>query len=74
MFDAGQFTCQGIDRGVQQCKSHYVQVKNKPDVKVTPMSTTVEKVKISLDSIIKKIFSKRRLPIEFSIKSIGLFS
>ncbi|XP_046822481.1 uncharacterized protein LOC124425738 isoform X2 [Vespa crabro] len=41
--DAGQYTCQAIDRGVQQCKSLYVQVKNEPDVKVTPMSTTVEK-------------------------------
>lgn len=46
ILDAGQYTCQAIDRGVQQCKSLYVQVKNEPDVKITPMSTTVEKVKI----------------------------
>nr|XP_050851737.1 uncharacterized protein LOC127064569 isoform X2 [Vespula vulgaris] len=43
ILDAGQYTCQAIDRGVQQCKSLYVQVKNEPDVKITPMSTTVEK-------------------------------
>ncbi|XP_015178454.1 PREDICTED: uncharacterized protein LOC107067443 isoform X1 [Polistes dominula] len=41
--DGGQYTCQAIDRNVQQCKSLYVQVKNDPDVKVTPMSITVEK-------------------------------
>lgn len=42
--DTGEYTCQAIDRGVQQCKSLYVEVKDEPDVKITPMSVTVEKV------------------------------
>ncbi|KAL0105494.1 hypothetical protein PUN28_016868 [Cardiocondyla obscurior] len=41
--DVGQYTCQVVDWGVQQCKGIYIEVRNEPDVKVVPMSATVEK-------------------------------
>lgn len=44
MLDAGQYTCQLVDWGVQQCKSIYVEVKGEPEVKVMPMSATIDKV------------------------------
>lgn len=47
LLDAGQYTCRVIDGmdswGVQQCKSIYVEVRDEPDVKVMPMSASVEK-------------------------------
>ncbi|KZC14505.1 Brain-specific angiogenesis inhibitor 1 [Dufourea novaeangliae] len=43
LLDAGQYTCQVADWGVQQCKSMYVDVKDEPDVKVMPMSATIDK-------------------------------
>ncbi|CAD1472988.1 unnamed protein product [Heterotrigona itama] len=43
LLDAGQYTCQIVDWGVQQCKSIYVDVKDEPDVKVMPMSATIDK-------------------------------
>lgn len=46
LLDAGQYTCQIIDWGVQQCKSIYVDVRDEPNVKVMPMSTTIDKVTV----------------------------
>ncbi|XP_011168055.1 uncharacterized protein LOC105201654 [Solenopsis invicta] len=43
LLDAGQYTCQVVDWGVQQCKSIYIEVRDEPDVKVVPMSATIEK-------------------------------
>ncbi|XP_076756881.1 uncharacterized protein LOC143426987 isoform X2 [Xylocopa sonorina] len=43
LLDAGQYTCQIVDWGVQQCKSIYVDVRDEPDVKVMPMSATIDK-------------------------------
>ncbi|XP_076291343.1 uncharacterized protein LOC143214329 isoform X1 [Lasioglossum baleicum] len=43
MLDAGQYTCQVVDWGVQQCKSIYVDVRDEPNVKVMPMSATIDK-------------------------------
>ncbi|XP_020277986.1 uncharacterized protein LOC109851869 isoform X2 [Pseudomyrmex gracilis] len=43
LLDAGQYTCQVTDWGVQQCKSIYIEVRDDPDVKVIPMSATIEK-------------------------------
>ncbi|XP_072753187.1 uncharacterized protein [Anoplolepis gracilipes] len=43
LLDAGQYTCQVMDWSVQQCKSIYIEVRDEPDVKVVPMSATVEK-------------------------------
>ncbi|XP_076393047.1 uncharacterized protein LOC100882352 isoform X2 [Megachile rotundata] len=43
MLDAGQYTCQIVDWGVQQCKSIYVDVRDEPNVKVMPMSATIDK-------------------------------
>lgn len=48
LLDAGQYTCQIVDWGVQQCKSIYVDVKDEPDVKVMPMSATIDKVILKL--------------------------
>lgn len=50
LLDAGQYTCQIVDWGVQQCKDIYIDVRDEPDVKVMPMSVTIDKV------ILKKIF------------------
>jgi len=44
LLDAGQYTCQVVDWGVQQCKSIYIEVRDEPDVKVVPMSASIEKV------------------------------
>ena len=44
LLDAGEYTCQVVDWGVQQCKSIYIEVKDESDVKVVPMSATLEKV------------------------------
>lgn len=44
LLDAGQYTCQVVDWGVQQCKGIYIEVRDEPDVKVVPMSATIEKV------------------------------
>ncbi|CAK9815543.1 Adhesion G protein-coupled receptor B3 [Anthophora plagiata] len=43
LLDAGQYTCQIVDWGVQQCKSIYVDIRDEPDVKVMPMSATIDK-------------------------------
>ncbi|XP_076242713.1 uncharacterized protein LOC143184400 [Calliopsis andreniformis] len=43
LLDAGQYTCQVVDWGVQQCKSIYIDVKDEPNVKVVPMSATIDK-------------------------------
>ncbi|XP_053981534.1 uncharacterized protein LOC128877913 isoform X1 [Hylaeus volcanicus] len=43
LLDAGQYTCQVVYWGVQQCKSIYVDVRDEPNVKVMPMSATIEK-------------------------------
>ncbi|XP_032679024.1 uncharacterized protein LOC116847766 isoform X2 [Odontomachus brunneus] len=43
LLDGGQYTCQVVDWGVQQCKSIYIEIRNEPDVKVVPMSAIVEK-------------------------------
>ncbi|XP_050447522.1 uncharacterized protein LOC126849600 isoform X2 [Cataglyphis hispanica] len=43
LLDAGQYTCQVMDWSVQQCKSIYVEVRDEPNVKVVPMSATIEK-------------------------------
>lgn len=44
LLDAGQYTCQVVDWGVQQCKGIYIEVRDEPDVKVVPMSASIEKV------------------------------
>lgn len=42
--DAGYYTCQAIDGEIQQCKSIYISVKDEPpNVKILPMSATIEK-------------------------------
>ncbi|KAK0089361.1 hypothetical protein PV325_007706 [Microctonus aethiopoides] len=43
LLDAGQYTCQVIDWGMQQCKSIYIDIKDEPDVKIVPLSATIEK-------------------------------
>lgn len=43
--DGGKYTCQVTDWGYQQCKSITLEVLQAPQVKVDPMSLTVEKVK-----------------------------
>ncbi|XP_033219587.1 cadherin EGF LAG seven-pass G-type receptor 2-like [Belonocnema kinseyi] len=43
LLDAGQYTCQVVDWEMQQCKSIYIDVKGESDVKVVPMSATLEK-------------------------------
>ncbi|XP_025264739.1 uncharacterized protein LOC105250957 isoform X2 [Camponotus floridanus] len=43
LLDSGQYTCQVMDWSVQQCKSTYVEVRDEPEVKVIPMSVTIEK-------------------------------
>ncbi|EZA62541.1 Brain-specific angiogenesis inhibitor [Ooceraea biroi] len=43
VLDAGQYTCQVVDWGMQQCKSIYIEIRDEPDVKVVPMSATIEK-------------------------------
>lgn len=44
LLDAGQYTCQVVDWSVQQCKSIYIDVRDEPNVKVMPMSATINKV------------------------------
>lgn len=44
LLDAGQYACQVVDWSVQQCKSVYIEIRDEPDVKVVPMSATIEKV------------------------------
>jgi len=44
LLDAGQYTCQVVDWDMQQCKSIYIEIRDEPDVKVVPMSATIEKV------------------------------
>lgn len=44
LLDSGQYTCQVVDWGVQQCKSIYIEIRDEPDVKVVPMSAIIEKV------------------------------
>ncbi|XP_066581227.1 uncharacterized protein [Prorops nasuta] len=43
IFDSGHYTCQVSDWDLQQCKSIFIEVKNEPDIKVIPMSITVNK-------------------------------
>lgn len=42
--DQGVFTCQLEDSGIQQCRSIKVVIREKPFVKIEPMSLTVQKV------------------------------
>lgn len=42
--DEGNYTCQVVDRGVQQCKSLYIEVASPPIVYISPMSVTLSKV------------------------------
>lgn len=44
LLDGGQYTCQVVDWGVQQCKSIYIEIRDEPEVKVMPMSAIIEKV------------------------------
>ncbi|KAL1140506.1 hypothetical protein AAG570_000436 [Ranatra chinensis] len=41
--DEGQYTCQVVDWGVQECKSIYIEIKQPPQVVISPMSATVHK-------------------------------
>lgn len=50
LLDSGQYTCQVVDWGVQQCKSIYIEIRDEPDVKVVPMSAIIDKVRL-LDSL-----------------------
>ncbi|XP_074102898.1 uncharacterized protein LOC141529984 [Cotesia typhae] len=44
LLDAGYYTCQAIDGEIQQCKNIYISVKDEPpNVKILPMSATIEK-------------------------------
>lgn len=43
LLDAGQYTCRAIDWGMEQCKKIHIDVRDEPDVKVVPMSATVER-------------------------------
>ncbi|XP_043481045.1 uncharacterized protein LOC122510454 [Leptopilina heterotoma] len=43
LLDEGKYTCQVVDWGMQQCKSIYIEIKDESDVKVVPMSATLEK-------------------------------
>ncbi|XP_031787768.1 uncharacterized protein LOC100123035 isoform X2 [Nasonia vitripennis] len=43
LLDEGRYTCQVVDWGVQQCRSIHIDVKDEPNVKVVPMSSTLEK-------------------------------
>ncbi|XP_057327446.1 uncharacterized protein LOC130668928 isoform X2 [Microplitis mediator] len=44
LLDAGYYTCQAIDSGLEQCKSIYINVKDgPPHVKILPMSATIDK-------------------------------
>ncbi|XP_014468540.1 PREDICTED: uncharacterized protein LOC106741243 isoform X3 [Dinoponera quadriceps] len=43
LLDGGQYTCQVVDWGVQQCKSVYIEIRDEPEVKVVPMSAIIEK-------------------------------
>ncbi|XP_012282702.1 uncharacterized protein LOC105700951 [Orussus abietinus] len=43
LLDAGRYTCQAIDWGIQQCKSVFIEVRDEPEVVVTPMGATIEK-------------------------------
>ncbi|XP_067210955.1 uncharacterized protein [Linepithema humile] len=43
LLDAGQYICQVVDWGVQQCKGIYIEIRDEPDVKVVPMSASIEK-------------------------------
>lgn len=42
--DTGRYTCQVADWGYQQCQSVHLKVLQPPQVKVYPLSLTVEKV------------------------------
>jgi hypothetical protein len=44
VLDEGNYTCQVVDRGVQQCKSLYIEVAAPPIVSISPMSVTLSKV------------------------------
>lgn len=61
LLDAGQYTCQVTDWGVQQCKSIYIEVRDDPDVKVIPMSATIEKVSLSRENISERTRMNKRL-------------
>ncbi|XP_059471257.1 uncharacterized protein LOC132194158 [Neocloeon triangulifer] len=41
--DEGNYTCQVVDREVQQCKSLYIEVASPPIVTISPMSVTLSK-------------------------------
>ncbi|CAB3385322.1 Hypothetical predicted protein, partial [Cloeon dipterum] len=41
--DEGNYTCQVVDRGMQQCKSLYIEVASPPIVSISPMSVTLSK-------------------------------
>ncbi|XP_063975979.1 uncharacterized protein LOC135161914 isoform X2 [Diachasmimorpha longicaudata] len=43
LLDAGQYTCRVADWGMEQCKNIHIDVRDEPDVKVVPMSATIER-------------------------------
>ncbi|XP_012268584.2 uncharacterized protein LOC105693321 [Athalia rosae] len=43
ILDAGRYTCQIIDWGMQQCKSITIDIREEPNVRIFPMSATIEK-------------------------------
>lgn len=51
--DGGKYTCQVTDWGYQQCKSITLEVLQAPQVKVDPMSLTVEKVKCQILNLVR---------------------
>lgn len=65
LLDSGQYTCQVVDWEMQQCKSIYIDVKGESDVKVVPMSATLEKVNFNKsNSVFKfKFIHVFKLPI-----------
>lgn len=44
LLDQGRYTCQITDHGYQQCKTLVLEVIEVPQLKIYPMSLTVDKV------------------------------
>lgn len=59
--DEGIYTCHVSDWGFQQCKEIHVNIASAPEIRLTPMSATVEKVKIFILSV--HIFEQYRADI-----------
>lgn len=59
--DEGIYTCHVSDWHVQQCKGIHLNVAGPPEIRLTPMSATVEKVRLHRKNAKKKkkIFSSR---------------